>query len=96
MADELKIDLDELERLWKNLLAIDNSFTGLDSVARHLSEAVGHRGLGEAIERFESGWDIQREKIIKTLDTLWQTTSQVEKAFRETEQGLTDVLTSRA
>lgn len=92
MSATLRLDLAQLEALYKDLLNVSMSFSEIDTVDRHLSVAVGHEGLGNRVEHFGGGWDDRRKKIITSLDTIWNAVKAVETTFSDVDEKLADAL----
>lgn len=96
MSETLRLDLSELEGLYKDLLNVSSSFSDIESVGQNLRDAVGHDGLGERVGQFGSGWDDRRKKIITSLDTIWHAVKAVETTFTDVDGKLANALTPKS
>lgn len=92
MSDRLRIDMSELDQLWRDLCVVDARFSSIETSARDLGVAVGHPRLAGVIHHFESGWDEQRRKIVESMDTLWHQAKAVHQAFEKTDAALAEPL----
>ncbi|WP_141779361.1 hypothetical protein [Nocardioides albertanoniae] len=91
MAD-IRLNLDDLQKLWSDLSRVCDQFGQTDGVGVDLIDAVGHDGLADRLEDFGSSWDERREDMVDDLDTVWRGVRLVEQGFRELDAELGDSL----
>lgn len=73
MADaELTLIDPDLQAAYRNLVLASAGFDSTERVAHDLREAVGHSGLGQAVNDFADSWSVKRERMTKALDGLWE------------------------
>ena len=96
--DQLSVDTDALRSAGENLQTISNEFGEAGNEAREVASVIGDvgkaRDLSKVIRQFADRWDLRREKLKESVDTLATATLEIAQAIEETDKQLGDVLPS--
>ncbi|MEI2809518.1 MAG: hypothetical protein V9F00_04775 [Nocardioides sp.] len=85
---ELKLDIDELRRLYVDLIHASSEFTSVEHDVQDLLGVVGHPRVESAVRSFSSSWSVQRKEIVAGIDALWNSTGAVISSFNELDLGI--------
>ena len=92
MADDVDVDLDDLDLVVARLKSFKTEFESLGDSTRGVSEAAGtpqgRTGLRDKLRDFESGWDGNREVLTEDLDTVYQHLKDIADGLRRTDAEL--------
>ena len=91
---ELRLDLDELEQLKKELVITSIAFGDIHRL-ESFGDAVGHNGLAQRVDEFSSSWDLRRAEIVAALDTLWRAVGQISGTFSDVDGQMAAHLTKK-
>lgn len=92
MADQLKVDMDQLERIRLKLSQVTNLLTGDDTFSAEAAEYVGHAHLAQRIRDFGTSWDDRREKLVLRLDRIEDAVGKIGSSFTNVETELKNAI----
>lgn len=93
MAD-LTLDYDELDRARVDIDDAARTFARAGKVSSDIAGLVGHPGLASKVNEFENAWDISRDKLQGSLETMADTLKSVVDTFREIDEAQAKALSA--
>lgn len=89
MADDVDVDLDDLDLVVARLKSFQVEFESLGDTTRGVSDAAGapqgRTELKDKLTDFESGWDGNREVLCEDLGTVYQHLKDIADGLRKTD-----------
>lgn len=85
---DLKIDLSELDGLYRNLVIASSVLSSIAYTTEQMKAAVGHHNLQNRVGDFSRNWDHTRTTMIDAMDSMWAETKAVVEAFTQADQQL--------
>lgn len=85
MKGQLVIREDDLQSALTAIRQIKDAFENDSNSSDSLVSAVGHRRLGDEVSKFSSSWRINRQRIVDSLNTLYQGLQTIDSTFDEVD-----------
>ena len=70
----------------EQLRVVATEFHHANANSDDAAEAIGHRGLADAVRSFAHNWDDRRAKMIEKIDTLATSAAGVGEAFEQVDK----------
>ncbi|WP_052241243.1 hypothetical protein [Microbacterium hominis] len=93
MADGLKLDTEDVQKVANDLQRITNTLEDAAADSSSLAAVIPVEELSRAVEDFAGGWDDNRRNLIKEVSALREQAAAVAQAFTDVESQLVDALT---
>lgn len=82
----LRVDTGLLRVAGSQLRVVATEFHHANANSDDAADAVGHRGLADAVRSFAHNWDDRRAKMIERIDTLATAATGVGEAFEQVDK----------
>jgi hypothetical protein len=96
---DLKIDLDALAALHRDLSRTVSVFESASMIGGNLADEVGHDGhareLSDKVAAFASGWQYRRQHICDSMHTIERAVQVIHDTFVTADQDLSNALTGQ-
>ncbi|MGH3826454.1 MAG: hypothetical protein ACRDQX_04665 [Pseudonocardiaceae bacterium] len=84
--DTLRVDTDLLRAAGSQLRVVATEFQQANANSDDAADAIGHRGLADAVRSFAHNWDNRRAKMVEKIGTLAKSATGVGEGFDELDQ----------
>jgi transposase len=85
---DLRLDLDAIEESEQTLRSLHREFGSVEHFDEGLSEAAGHRRLGDALDDFGGAWNDRREALTEQINAVAEAAQAIHETFRELDAQL--------
>jgi hypothetical protein len=92
MADRLKVDMDQLERIRLKLSQVTNLLSGDDTFSADAANFVGNEHLAQRVRDFGTSWDDRRVKLVQRLDRIEDAVGKIGSSFTNVDTELKNAL----
>ncbi|MGH3831273.1 MAG: hypothetical protein ACRDRS_12645 [Pseudonocardiaceae bacterium] len=82
----LRVDTALLRVAGSQLRVVATEFQQANANSDDAADAIGHRGLADAVRSFAHNWDNRRAKMVEKIGTLAKSATGVGEAFDELDQ----------
>lgn len=93
MAEHLKVDLDQVDRVSTNLHSIARKLESAQADADQLASAIPVEELADASIDFAGKWDDRRKELIEQVTSLQEEARAFVEAFTQVDSELAAALT---
>lgn len=81
----LRVDTSLLRTAGEQLRVVATEFHHANANSDDAADAIGHRGLADAVRSFAHNWDDRRAKMVEKIDTLAKSATGVGDAFEQVD-----------
>jgi hypothetical protein len=92
MVGQLKVDMDQLERIRLKLSQVTNLLAGDDTFSAEAADFVGNDHLAQRVRDFGTSWDDRRVKLVARLDRIEDAVGKIGSSFSNVETELKNAL----